>query len=95
MLPKRCVDYKQCEVMRFYKLDNKGSVVPLSMTVPRKVCVRVCVCAHTCGKVVCVEGGRGGKVECVEGGRGWEGRVCGGRERWEGRVCGGREGVGR
>lgn len=36
VLPKRCVDYKQCEVMRFYKLDNKGSVVPLVMTVPRK-----------------------------------------------------------
>lgn len=39
VLPKRCVDYKQCEVMRFYKVENKGSIVPLIMTVPRKVCV--------------------------------------------------------
>ena len=38
VLPKRHVDSKQCEVMRFYKLDNKGSVVPIVMTVPRKVC---------------------------------------------------------
>ena len=39
-LAKRHMDYMKCEVMRFFKLQHtKGLVEPLSMTVPRKVCV--------------------------------------------------------
>ena len=36
-MPKRHIDYMKCEVMRFYKLLNKGMIEPTSMTVPRKV----------------------------------------------------------
>ena len=36
-MPKRELDYMNCEVMRFYKLNSKGMVEPISMTVPRKV----------------------------------------------------------
>ena len=36
-MPKRELDYMNCEVMRFYKLNTKGIVEPISMTVPRKV----------------------------------------------------------
>ena len=36
-MPKRELDYMNCEVMRFYKLNTKGMVEPISMTVPRKV----------------------------------------------------------
>ena len=38
ILPKRFVNFRECEVMRFYKLHAKGMVEPVSMTVPRKVC---------------------------------------------------------
>ena len=37
VLPKRHVNYMECEVMRFYKLQTKGIVEPIAMTVPRKV----------------------------------------------------------
>jgi hypothetical protein len=36
-MPKRELEYMKCEVMRFYKLQTKGLVEPVSMTVPRKV----------------------------------------------------------
>ena len=36
-MPKRELDYMKCEVMRYYKLQTKGLVEPISMTVPRKV----------------------------------------------------------
>ena len=36
-MPKRYLNHKDCEVMRFFKLHNKGLVEPLPMTVPRKV----------------------------------------------------------
>ena len=39
-MPKRFLDHKSCEVMRFFKLHNKGFVEPIQMIVPRKV---VCV----------------------------------------------------
>lgn len=35
-MPKRELNYMKCEVMRFFKLLNKGIVEPVSMTVPRK-----------------------------------------------------------
>lgn len=35
-MPKRELEYMKCEVMRFYKLQTKGLVEPVSMTVPRK-----------------------------------------------------------
>ena len=39
-MPKRHVDFMKCEVMRFFKVQHtKGLVEPISMTVPRKVCV--------------------------------------------------------
>ncbi len=41
-MPKRHMDYMHCEVMRFFKLQIKGMIEPISMTVPRKVCVCVC-----------------------------------------------------
>ena len=37
-MAKRHLEHMQCEVMRFYKLHNKGMIEPISMTVPRKVC---------------------------------------------------------
>ena len=37
VLPKRHVNFMECEVMRFYKLQTKGTVEPIAMTVPRKV----------------------------------------------------------
>lgn len=37
-MPKRLLDHMQCEVMRFYTLQTKGLIEPISMTVPRKVC---------------------------------------------------------
>ena len=37
-MPKRHLDYMNTEVARFYKLNNKGMVEPIAMTVPRKVC---------------------------------------------------------
>ena len=38
LMPKRKLDYMNCEVMRFYKVQQtKGLVEPISMTVPRKV----------------------------------------------------------
>ena len=36
-MPKRFLDHKACEVMRFFKLHNKGLVEPIQMIVPRKV----------------------------------------------------------
>lgn len=36
-MPKRELEYMKCEVMRYYKLQTKGLVEPVSMTVPRKV----------------------------------------------------------
>ena len=36
-MPKRKLDYMNCEIMRFYKLNSKGMIEPISMTVPRKV----------------------------------------------------------
>lgn len=41
VLPKKDLDYKKCEVMRFYRVltpsNKNGGVEPVSMTVPRKV----------------------------------------------------------
>lgn len=37
VLPKRHINYMECEVMRFFKLQTKGIVEPVAMTVPRKV----------------------------------------------------------
>lgn len=37
VLPKRHIHFMECEVMRFYKLQTKGIVEPIAMTVPRKV----------------------------------------------------------
>ena len=37
VLPKRHINFMECEVMRFYKLQTKGIVEPIAMTVPRKV----------------------------------------------------------
>ena len=45
-MPKRELNYMKCEVMRFFKLLNKGIVEPVSMTVPRKVC-----CCMPAGRV--------------------------------------------
>ena len=42
-MPKRFLEHKSCEVMRFYKLHNKGLVEPIQMIVPRKVCDCYCV----------------------------------------------------
>lgn len=36
-MPKRFLNHKDCEVMRLFKLHNKGLVEPIAMTVPRKV----------------------------------------------------------
>ena len=36
-MPKRFLNHKECEVMRLFKLHNKGLVEPVAMTVPRKV----------------------------------------------------------
>ncbi|XP_065883807.1 coronin-1A-like [Dysidea avara] len=36
VLPKRNVNFMECEVMRFYKLQTKGIIEPIAMTVPRK-----------------------------------------------------------
>lgn len=36
-MPKRFLNHKDCEVMRLFKLHNKGLVEPIVMTVPRKV----------------------------------------------------------
>jgi len=36
-MPKRKLEYMNCEIMRFYKLNPKGMIEPISMTVPRKV----------------------------------------------------------
>ena len=36
-MPKKEVEYMKCEVMRFYRLTQKGFVEPVAMTVPRKV----------------------------------------------------------
>jgi len=35
-MPKRKLEYMNCEIMRFYKLNPKGMIEPISMTVPRK-----------------------------------------------------------
>ena len=37
VLPKRAVQVNKCEVFRFYKLDSKNLIEPISMVVPRKV----------------------------------------------------------
>ena len=37
VLPKRHINFMECEVMRFFKLQTKGIVEPIAMTVPRKV----------------------------------------------------------
>ena len=37
MLPKRALDVNHCEVMRCYKLHQKGLVEPIGFNVPRKV----------------------------------------------------------
>ena len=43
-MPKRHLDYMRCEVARFYRLQHtEGMVEPVAMTVPRKVCVCMCV----------------------------------------------------
>ena len=47
-MPKRELEYMKCEVMRFYKLQTKGLVEPVSMTVPRKVHVLCHTCTCTC-----------------------------------------------
>jgi len=40
MMPKRGIDPKRCEIVRFYKLHTvKNLVEPVSMIVPRKVSV--------------------------------------------------------
>ena len=45
VMPKRYLDHKQCEVMRFFKLQTKGLVEPVAMTVPRKVSAKS---SHLC-----------------------------------------------
>lgn len=35
-LPKRFVDTKRCEIVRFYRLSEKATIEPISMIVPRK-----------------------------------------------------------
>ena len=37
IMPKKEMKFMECEVMRFFRLQVKGIVEPLSMTVPRKV----------------------------------------------------------
>jgi len=36
VLPKRAVKVNKCEVFRFYKMDSKNLIEPISMVVPRK-----------------------------------------------------------
>lgn len=55
LMPKKDMKFMECEVMRFYRLQVKGIVEPLSMTVPRKVCgCGLCPCHPQWLLVVCV-----------------------------------------
>ena len=51
-MPKRELDYMKCEVMRYYKLQTKGLVEPISMTVPRKVALAM-YCRLVITRILC------------------------------------------
>ena len=55
-MPKRHMDYMKCEVMRFFKLQHtKQLVEPISMTVPRKVCVHLLTWHLTACCILCLQ----------------------------------------